>query len=147
MSLFRVRPLGCRENLVAFELYRERLPSSMDESDVREEFTLWDPLGGPHKAYPDTPIEQAMTGRELVRLQAARWADHAALTRRLFGSSPVSGTPRPDMPIRGVIAFPVEIWSEQGRWMLEHRSGPRWYFSPGQLRDGLPRALPPARET
>ncbi len=142
MSLLQVRPLGCRDNLVGFELARAPDPRAPQPADVRELFTLWDPHGRPHKAYPEIPIEHPTTGRELMQAQEAQWRAHVARTRRLFGAAPLAGYSA--APQRGLLAFAVEILSDRGRWTLAHRDGPRWYFTPAQLRQGLARPVPPA---
>lgn len=144
MSLYQLRPLGLRETLVAFELQRGPLPANDAVRDPREAFTLWNPQGRPHTAFPEVPILHAMTGRELMLQQQAAWRAHVATTRRLFGAAPLSGIARSDAPVRGLLTFPIAHFSERGRWMVAHRLGFRWYFTPTQLRDGLPYPVPPA---
>lgn len=146
VSRFLIRPLGIRESLVGFELLRDGNPAAEERRDIREEFTLWDPEGLPHPAYPDMEVQCAMTGREVMEWQEQAWADHARRTRRLFGASPLSGVPRAGAPLRGVLAFPLPFWSDKGRWTLRHRNGEFWNFSPTQVHDGLSRPLPPAGE-
>ncbi len=144
MSFYQVRPLGVREHLVAFEVQRGALREPRRASDIRAEFTLWDPLGRPHRAYPELAIERALTGREVMQRQADGWAAHRRAVRQLFGAAPLAGVPRAALPLRGLLAFPIEMFSERGRWTLAHQDGTRWHFSPAQLREGLPRALLPS---
>ncbi|MBA3534712.1 MAG: hypothetical protein H0T73_22565 [Ardenticatenales bacterium] len=146
MSFYRVRPLGVREYLVAFEVQRGAVAQPRQGRDIREEFTLWDPHGRPHQTYPELLIERALTGREVMQLQAEHWAAHSAATRRLFGAAPLAGSPRPAGPLRGLIAFPIAMFSERGRWTLTHRDGPRWHFTPLQLREGSPHSFLPSGE-
>jgi hypothetical protein len=141
-----IRPLGLRECLVGFELLREGIPTAKARRDIREEWTLWDPEGLPHPAYPDMEVQRAMTGREVMEWQEQAWAEHAGMTRRLFGASPLAGVPRAGAPLRGVLAFPIAYWSDKGRWTLRHRNGEFWNFTPAQIHDGTPRPTPPAGE-
>ncbi len=146
MSLYQIRPLGTRECLVAFELIRGRMAEQQGFRDVREEWTLWDPEGLPHPAYPDIEITRAMTGREVLEWQEQAWGEHVAMTRRLFGAVPLSGVPNAGVPSRGLLAFPIPYGSEKGRWTLRHRGGEYWNFTSAQIRDGMPRSVPPAGE-
>ena len=144
MSEYQVRPLGYREQRAAFEVVRGPLPAPAPGGDIRQQWTLWDPQGRPHVPYPELQIAHAMSGREVMALQSEQWAQHRAATLRLFGAAPLSGT-LPPAALRGVLSFPVGIWSERGRWTLSYQERTHWYFTPAQIRDGLPRPLPPAR--
>jgi hypothetical protein len=144
MSVFSIRPLGLRENLLAFELQGDAIWKEAKPADIREAFVLWNPQGRPHAAYPELTITRAMTGREVLEWQREAWAVHVTMTRQRFGAAPLSGVPRQDQPLRGILAFPVELFSGKGRWTLVHKGGWRWYFSPEQLRDGTRLPVPPA---
>lgn len=146
MSVFSVRPVGLRENLLAFELQGDALWQDQKASDIREAFVLWNPQGRPHSAYPELEVDHPMTGREVMEWQQQAWAEHVTMTRRLFGSAPLSGIPHRDRPVRGILAFPVELFSGKGRWTLVHKGGWRWYFSPDQLRQGTRFPVPPAHD-
>ncbi len=144
MSVLSIRPLGLRESLLTFEVTGDAVLTETTSTDIREAFVLWNPQGRPHTAYPNLTVEHPMTGREVMEWQQEAWAAHVAQTRRLFGAAPLSGVPRPDQPLRGLLAFPVELFSGTGRWTLAHQEGWRWYFSPDQLRNGTRAAVPPA---
>jgi hypothetical protein len=144
MSVFSIRPLGLREVLLAFELSGDAVWKDAAPGDIREAFVLWNPQGRPHMAYPELTIENPMSGRAVLEWQQKAWAAHVATTRRLFGVAPLSGIPRQEYPLRGLLAFPVDLFSNKGRWTLVHRAGWRWHFSPDQLRDGPPHPVPPA---
>lgn len=144
MSVFSIRPLGLRENLVAFELQGDAIWKENQPSDIREAFVLWNPQGRPHSAYPVLEIEHPMSGRTVMEWQQQAWQTHVATTRQLFGAAPLAGIPRQDRPLRGVLAFPVELFSDTGRWTLAHKGGWQWYFSPAQLRNGTRSPVPPA---
>lgn len=144
MSVFSIRPLGLRENLLAFELQGDAVWKEVKPSDIREAFVLWNPQGRPHAAYPVLNVERPMTGREVMEWQQEAWTGHVTMTRRLFGAAPLSGVPPQDRPLRGILTFPVELFSAKGRWTLVHKGGWRWYFSPDQLRDGTRSPVPPA---
>jgi hypothetical protein len=144
MSLISIRPLGCRDTLVGFDV-RWRIPTSETSlDDVRAVWTLWDPLGLPHVAYPEIPITRPMGGREWMEAEQAAWAKRVEMTRKLFGASPISGQARGGRVVRGLLTFQVDIMVDDWRWTLEHRSGLRWHLSPHQLRQGSPHTLAPA---
>ena len=140
-----IRPLGIRDTLLAFEMQGEYLFTDEPPLDVRETFILWSPQGRPYVPYPDMTLARPMTGREVMLWQAQAWAAHVSLTRALFGYAPLAGIAAPNRPLRGVLAFPIALSSHLGRWTLAHRAGWQWHFSFEQLRDGLPRAVPPAK--
>ena len=145
MSVLSIRPLGLRESLLTFEVSGDAALAETTPTDIREAFVLWNPQGRPHAAYPELSVERPMSGREVMEWQQQAWAKHVAQTRRLFGAAPLAGVPRADRPLRGLLAFPVELFSDSGRWTLAHKAGWQWYFSPDQLRNGARAPIPPAR--
>lgn len=147
MSLYRVRPLGHRDTLVAFEIRhhgRGGTAGGAPEEDLRLQWTLWDPLGRSYQPFPAVPIDRAMGGREYMARQSAAWTTFAARARRLFGGTPLSGTADSRRPLRGMIVFPCTLVGGKSRWTLVHASGARWNFTPQQLAMGGSRPLPPA---
>ena len=130
---YRVRPLGLRDSLLAFELQGH---AAGEQSDVRELFTLWDAQGQPHRAYPEIEIREPTSGRALLAMQQEAWREHVRAVRALFGAAPLAGPPR-DGALRGLLAFRIPYFSDRGRWTLIFRDEARWYFSPQALREGL----------
>lgn len=148
MVAIEVRPLGWREGLVAFDVRRAADVPLLVAEDVRHRFVLWDERGRPHAPYPEFVFDRPMSGREVLSLQADLWAGHAQAVRRLFGAAPLAGTTPADVPLRGIIAFPLGPLAVrgEGRWTLVLRDGPLWHFSHEQVVGGASRFFVPSGE-
>lgn len=149
MAAIEIRPLGCRDGMVGFELILAPDAPILRDQDVRHAFVLWDPRGRPHTPYPEMVLERPMTGREVLEAQARLWAAHVEAARRRFGKAPLAGITPPGRPRRGLLAFPVDGGIERfngGRWTLALRRGPLWHFTREQILDGTRRPLPPSSE-
>jgi len=148
MAAIEIRPLGCREGMIGFELILAPEAPLLRDQDVRHAFVLWDPRGRPHTPYPEVPLDRPMTGRELLEVQLRLWEGHVEAGRARFGRTPLSGVTPPGRPLRGLLAFQTDGIERVngGRWTLVLRRGPRWYFTREQILEGTPRPLPPSSE-
>lgn len=149
MAAIEIRPLGCRDGMIGFELILAPDTPILRDQDVRHAFVLWDPRGRPHTPYPEMGLERPMTGREVLDAQTRLWEVHVESARRRFGKAPLAGVTLAGQPLRGLLAFRVDGIERfnGGRWTLVLRHGPLWHFSREQILEGTGRPLPPSSET